>query len=78
MQLILITSCVFVLISWVAAKRSRRAGDASAPNTSLLHHIRAELRAWLITAGALIAVILLLFIYTSLFGPIRPIHEWGT
>ena len=78
MQLILITICVFVLVNWAAAKWLRRAGEGSAESTSFLQHVRTELRAWFIIAGLLVAVLMLVFIYTLIFGPIRPIHEWGT
>jgi hypothetical protein len=77
-QLILLTICVFVLVNWIAANWLRRTGEGTAESTSLRHHVRAEIRAWLIIAGVLVAIALLVFIYTLIFGPIRPIHEWGT
>lgn len=77
MQLILTTICAFALINWAAAKWLRRTGEGSARSTSLLHHLLEELRAFVIVTGALIAVLLLVFVYTRIFGPIRPIHEWG-
>ncbi len=78
MQWILLTACVFVLVNWAAAKWLRRTGEGPAESTSLLHHVRAEIRAWLIVAGVFVAITLLVFIYALIFGPIRPIHEWGT
>src|SRR5690242_20654392 len=72
MYLLLTTFCVMVLIRWAGARYLR-------PNSrsGFMESVRSELLGWLIIVGVLLAAFLLVFFCTSLFGPIRPVHEWG-
>ena len=72
MYLLLTTFCVMVLIRWAGARYLRPNG-----RSGFMESVRSELLGWLIIVGVLLAAFLLVFFCTSLFGPIRPVHEWG-
>lgn len=86
MLLILATFCVNVLVyvalakSGHSKKRSRVEIKTDSPSTRSLvwQGVSEEFRAWLIVAAALCTLFLLFLVYAYLFGPIPPIHEWGS
>ena len=73
MQTLIITFALFVLVRTLLWRNNRQSADGR-----LSTSIKNELSAWLLTALALIAAFLLLFVFTLFLGPIPPVHEWGS
>jgi hypothetical protein len=82
LQVVVATAIALFLLRWAAAWALRRnSGDAPNPKAALAlgaQSLRREVLAWLMAVGALVLLFLIVLLWSLVFGPLRPIHEWWT
>ena len=71
MHIIFITLALGVLISWLLMRM-----QASPPDAPFKTAVKNELKALLIVLGGMLALFLIVLLFTLFFGPIPPVHEW--